>query len=249
MAKIVAKFAKADELRRTQADLLVLTSRLQSASEAERTRLARELHDSFGTGLTALQMDLLWLDRHLSVTRHPELADCCDRIVAMVPMVESLTEQTQNLCASLRPNVLFELGLAAAIEWQTEDHARRTGLACSLSLPECEFELDHEIALPVFRIVQEALTNVTRHARATRVEVRLGLSDHQLELEIRDDGCGFPAASTPGTQALGLLGMRERAGAFGGTVEFSNPADCGASVKVRVPLAGARSQPQTPPWP
>lgn len=241
--------AKADELRRTQADLLVLTARLQSASEAERISLARELHDSFGTGLTALQMDLLWLDRHLSAARHPDLADCYDRVVAMVPVVEGLTEQTQNLCASLRPNVLFELGLAAAIEWQTEDLAKRTGLACSLNLPECEFELEDSLALPVFRIVQEALTNVTRHARASRVEVRLDLSDHQLDLEIRDDGRGFPPNSTSGAKALGLLGMRERAGAFGGTVEFSNPPDCGASVKLRVPLPCGQPQPPTLPRP
>jgi len=234
--------SKADELRRTQNDLHVLAARLQTVRELERTTLARELHDSFGPRLTSLQMDLMWLDRQLSAARIPDLADCYDRIVAMVPLVECLTEQTQNLCASLRPNVLFELGLAAAIEWQAEDLAKRTGLNCSIALPACEFDLEENIALPLFRIVQEALTNVIRHAQATHVEVNLDFSNNHLELEIRDDGGGFPPDSTSGVQALGLLGIRERAGGIGGTVEFSNPPGRGASVKVKVPMPGGTDQ-------
>ena len=228
--------SNADELRRTQNELHVLTARLVTVREAERILLARELHDSFGPRLTSLQMDLMWLDRQLRAARIPDLADCCDRVVAMVPSVECLTEQTQNLCASLRPNVLFELGFAAAIEWQTEEFAKRTGLSCSITLPAHEFDLDQDLALPLFRIVQEALTNVIRHAQATRVEVTLNFSNNHLELEIHDDGCGFPPGSTSGVKALGLLGIRERAGGFGGTVEFSNDPGMGASVKVKVPM-------------
>jgi signal transduction histidine kinase len=151
-------------------------------------------------------------------------------------LVERITEQTQSLCASLRPNVLFELGLAAAIEWQTEDLTKRTGLICSISLPKGEFELDEDIALALFRIVQEALANVTRHAGATQVDIRLNLVNHHLELEIRDDGCGFPPNSTSGVKALGLLGIRERVASLGGTVEFLNAAGRGAIVKVLVPM-------------
>ncbi len=237
--------SKADELRHTQADLQVLTAHLQTVREEERTSLARELHDSFGPRLTALQMDLMWLDRQLRSTQPPDLTECLDRVVAMVPMVECITEQTQSLCASLRPHVLFELGLAAAIEWQTDDLAKRTGLNCSLSLPAGEFELHEDIALPLFRIVQEALTNVTRHARATRVDVCLNLINLQLELEIRDNGCGFAPNSTTRVKALGLLGIRERVGSLGGTVEFSNAPNMGAVVKVTVPMPCDAEQTRT----
>lgn len=228
--------SKADELRRTQADLQVLTAHLQTVREEERNHLARELHDSFGPRLTALQMDLMWLDRQLRSTEPPDLTECLDRVVGMVPMVECITEQTQSLCASLRPHVLFELGLAAAIEWQTDDFSKHAGLICTLSLPAGEFELDDEIALPLFRIVQEALSNVARHARATRVDVSLHFGDKHLELEIRDNGCGFPPNSTTGVKALGLLGIRERVGSLGGTVEFSNAPGMGAVVKVTVSM-------------
>ena len=157
----------------------------------------------------------------------------------MAPRVEGLTEQTQSLCAALRPNVLYELGLVAAIEWQTEETTKRTGLRCTLVMPELEFELEQDFALALFRIIQEALTNVVRHAQATQAVVTLDIADHELLLEIRDDGRGFPPDSTSGTAALGLLGMRERVGAFGGTVDFLNPPGRGASVRVRLPRPAA----------
>ena len=153
----------------------------------------------------------------------------------MVPMVERLTEQTQTLCAALRPNVLFELGLVAAIEWQAEDTAKRNGLDLSLALPADELELEQGCALALFRIVQEALTNVVRHACASRVGIRLESVGGGLELVIQDNGSGFAPDSTTGPRALGLLGMRERAIAFGGTVEFLNPPGMGGNVRVRMP--------------
>jgi len=229
--------SKATELRGAQAELQVLAAHLQTVREEERNFLARELHDSFGPRLTSLKMDLFWLDRQLRSTESPDLAGCGDRVVAMVPLVECITERTQSICASLRPHVLYELGLAAAIEWQTDDFAKHTGLYCSLSLPGGEFEVPEPIALPLFRIVQESLSNVARHARATQVDVKLHFVDGDLELEIRDNGCGFAPNSTTGVKALGLLGIRERVGSFGGTVEFSNDPDMGAVVKVVVPMS------------
>jgi len=228
--------SKADELRRTQADLQVLTAHLQTVREEERNHLARELHDSFGPRLTSLKMDLLWLDRQLRSTEPPNLAECGDRVVAMVPLIECITERTQSICASLRPHVLFELGLAAAIEWQTDDFAKHTGLICTLSLPADEFEVNERIAVALFRIVQESLSNVARHARASRVDVSLHFVDGHLELEIRDNGRGFSPNATTGVKALGLLGIRERVGSFGGSVEFSNHPGMGALVKVTVPM-------------
>ncbi len=225
--------SKVEELNRFQADLHVLTARLQAVREEERASLSRELHDSFGQHLTALQIDLMWMDRQLQAHHDPDLALLCDKITAMVPLVERLTEQTQTLCAALRPSVLFELGLVAAIEWQAEDTAKRSGLICSMTPPTGDLELDHDIALALFRIVQEALTNVVRHAQATHVEITLECLDDNLELVIRDNGCGFPPTAVTGSNALGLLGMRERIGAFGGTVEFLNSPAKGAVVRVR----------------
>jgi signal transduction histidine kinase len=230
--------SRTEKLRCAREDLRVLTAHLQSVREEERACLARELHDSFGQSLTALQMDLLWLDRQMSSAHIPDVALCCDKIVSMVPLVECLIEQTQTLCSSLRPNVLLELGLVAAIEWQTEDLTKRTGLICSLAMPASEVELDPEFALALFRISQEALTNVVRHAQATRIDVSLDFDEQHLELDIHDNGRGFPPEVTSGAGAgsLGLLGMRERAAVFVGTVDFLNDPAGGATVRVRVPI-------------
>jgi PAS domain S-box-containing protein len=224
-----------EALRQSTADLHALAARLQAVREEERVTLSRELHDSLGQHLTSLQIDLMWADQHLQSVKPPNLVVLGDRIVAMVPLVERLTEQTQTLCAALRPSVLYDLGLVAAIEWQVEETAKRTGLICAMALPEADLELENDVALALFRIVQEALTNVVRHAQATHVEVRLHSADSALELEIQDNGSGFAPQSISGSKALGLLGMRERAGVFGGTVEFLNVPGKGAAVRVSVP--------------
>ncbi|MEI6655016.1 MAG: response regulator [Verrucomicrobiota bacterium] len=224
---------KVEELRQSQAALHVLTARMQAVREEERSNLARELHDAFGQHLTALQIDLMGMDRHLQTVTPPDLALLSDRIVAMVPLIERLTEQTQTMCAELRPSVLFELGLPAAIEWQAEETAARSGLVCHLALPAADVELHQDLALALFRIVQESLTNVVRHAQATRVDIRLDLTGSELNLAIEDNGRGFPPQALAGSKALGLLGMCERIGAFCGTVDFSNGPAGGALVHVR----------------
>jgi PAS domain S-box-containing protein len=218
-------------LLQSATDLHVLAVRLQTVREEERATLSRELHDSLGQHLTALQVGLMTIDRHLQTTKPPDLTDLNDRIVAMVPIVERLTEQTQTLCTSLRSAVLDDLGLVAAIEWQVEDTAKRSGLAFTLSLPD-ELELAQDIALALFRIVQEALTNVVRHARATQVEIRLHAQDDKLELTIRDNGVGCTPEMLTGIKALGLLGMRERVSTFGGRVELLSDPGHGTTVRV-----------------
>ncbi|MEI8038238.1 MAG: PAS domain S-box protein [Verrucomicrobiota bacterium] len=232
-----------DDLRQSKADLRVLATRLQAAREQERASLARELHDFFGQHLTALQIDLMWMDRHLQAAPPPDLSVFHDKLVAMVPVVERLTEQTQTLCAALRPSVLYDLGLAAAIEWQVEDTAKRCGLIGKLSLPTKALALDDDCALALYRIVQEALTNVVRHAQATQVDVMLHTDGDQVVLEIQDDGRGFAPESRPGSKSLGLLGMQERVAGFGGAVEFCNTSGTGACVRVRMPYGAKRRSP------
>jgi signal transduction histidine kinase len=225
------------ELNQSTANLRALATHMQVVREEERTALARELHDEFGQNLTAIQIDLDWLDRHLRTVHPPDIALLQDKIAGMTPLTEHLTELTQSVCASLRPAMLDDLGLLAAIEWQVEDCQQRTGLTGSLSLPTDDLVLDPGRALALFRILQEALTNVVRHAQATRVEVSLHLADHSLLLDVQDNGRGFAPESFPTSKSLGLLSMRERAGAFGGTVNVLSEPGLGTTVQVRMLLA------------
>ena len=225
-------------LRQTTADLHALSVRLQAVREEERATIARELHDSLGQHLTGLQIGLMWADRQFQAGKPSEFSAIHDQIVSMVPIVERLTEQTQTICTTLRSSVLDDLGLAAAIEWQVADTAKRSGLKFSLALPgDQEIELDADLALGLFRILQEALTNVLRHARATQIDVGLSAVDGAVELVIADNGRGFTPGTRVGTKALGLLGMRERASGFGGTVEFLSEPNKGCIVRVRVPAS------------
>jgi PAS domain S-box-containing protein len=229
-----------DALHQSTAELHALARHLNAVREEERATLARELHDNLGQHLTALQIDLTWLDRSLQAAPPPDLALLHDRIVAMVPMVERLIELTQTVCASLRPGVLDDLGLVAAIEWQAEDTAKRTGLTCATALPVSDIEVDETIALVAFRIVQESLTNVVRHAQATHVNISLHTAGDVLELEIQDNGRGG-APETVGHTSLGLIGMRERASACGGTVDIGSEPGKGTTVRVRMPARPVRS--------
>lgn len=227
----------AAELRQSAIDLHALAKRLQDVREEERAALSRELHDTLGQHLTAfaLTFESICLESQVLADGPPSHAKLYRKITGMAPMVEHLIEQTQTICASLRPGVLDELGLVAAIEWLAENTAKRTGMAIKISLPAEDVDFDRNIALALFRITQEALTNVTRHAQATCAEVRLYASGREWLLEIYDNGHGFAPASRLGIKALGLLNMRERIGTFGGTVEFLSEPGKGTTVRVRIP--------------
>jgi signal transduction histidine kinase len=225
------------ELKQTTADLRALAAQNLVVREEERKGLARELHDVFGQNLTALHIDLDWMDRHLRDTQPIAIERVRDKIAAMLPLVEHLTEMTQAICSSLRPGMLDDLGLLAAIEWQVEDCGKRTGLACTVLLPPHDVTMDRDCELAFFRIMQEALTNVVRHAQATHVEVRFGMVGSDWELEIKDNGQGFSLKSCSGSKALGLLSMRERAAAFAGTMDVQSESGKGTTVRVRMPMS------------
>lgn len=211
--------------------LRTLASRLQSVREEERAALSRELHDGLGQQLTAfaLQFELLCMDGQMLAAEPSGFAALYDRVVALLPQVERLTEQTQKLCSSLRPVVLDELGLVAAIECLVEDAAKRSGMVCTLSLPESEAELDRDSALALFRIAQESLAHAHRHGQATHVEVTLRAAGGAWELVLQDDGPGCEP------EARRLLGMRERVGPLGGTAEVLCVPGKGTTVRVRMP--------------
>jgi signal transduction histidine kinase len=225
------------DLCQSAADMHALAARLQGVREEERAALSRELHDNLGQHLTAfaLQFESVCMESHALADGPSELAILYDKITGMVPLVERLIEQTQSICAALRPGVLDELGLVAAIEWLAEKTAKRTGMVITLSLPTEDVDVDKDIALALFRIVQEALTNVARHAQATRAEVGMHADGSGWEVEIQDNGRGFIPSARLGPKSLGMLGMRERAVAFGGTLNFLSEPGKGTTVRVRMP--------------
>lgn len=237
LREITTRKQQHEELRKSREMLRALAARLQAVREEERISLARELHDELGQGLTALQIDLTWLDSQLQSAGQVGSSALQDRIVALVPQVERLIETTQMISSSLRPGVLDKLGLVAAIEWLAEDFSKRTRLACEVMLPDEDIALDTGRAVALFRILQEAQTNVIRHAKASRVAVRLRAMPDELLLEVQDDGRGITPQQIANPNSLGLLSMRERAAVFGATVDFFSEPLRGTTVRVRLPLA------------
>lgn len=218
-------------LRDREGQLRRLAERLQVVREDERVALARELHDQLGEKLTGLKMDLDWIR---------ERASHLDEVTAShatsaARLVENSMEQVHEICTRLRPPMLDILGLEAAIEWYVGDFERRHRIACVLELDEVGMGLDLEVATAAFRILQEALTNVARHANASTLKILLESASDCLELRIEDDGIGIPEKRLKDRGSLGLLGMRERAAAFGGTVRITGKATGGTQVSIRLP--------------
>jgi signal transduction histidine kinase len=220
------------ELYNKSADLRALAARVQSVQEEEQRRIAREIHDELGQALTALKMDLSWLMGRLP----PESAQLLEKTRSMSAQIDSMVHSVRELAARLRPEVLDELGLPAAIKWQAREFQLRAGIRCDVTLPVEEFALDQERATALFRIFQELLTNVIRHAAATKVEVVLRYAEGSLLLEVIDDGSGIVETAIRSPSSLGLLGMRERAAPFGGRLEISPRRGRGTSVRVLIPV-------------
>lgn len=219
------------ELRDSLEQLHALAARLQAVREDERTAIAREIHDDLGQALTAMKMDLVWLMQRL-----PD-ADRTFRSKAesMLKVIDGAIVSVRRIATTLRPGMLDDLGLAAAIEWQAQDFQERSGILCHLDTRVVNLVLDNEHSTAVFRIFQETLTNIARHSGATRVSVKLKNTKQELTLEVRDNGKGFKIGREDDKQSLGLLGMKERALLLGGTCEIRGSPGRGTSVTLRVP--------------
>lgn len=225
--------------KRASEALRELAKRLQAAREEERTGIAREIHDELGQALTGLKMDLYWLGKRLS---DPEGRNAlAERVSTMNQTIEETMQAVRRIATELRPAVLDELGLEAAIEWLVQEYRERAGTRCELHMDGDVGTLDAERSTAVFRILQEVLTNVKRHAHATSVQVRVGVGPEALDLEVQDDGRGIPQHVLESTRSLGLLGMRERAAAFGGAVTVRSAPGRGTTVGVRIPAAQGRA--------
>ncbi len=227
-----------EELKASRAQLRALFLHLQSAREEERKHVAREIHDELGQALTALKMDAAWMQRQVPADSSGPRA----KLQSMIGLIDDTIRKVQQLSAALRPGLLDDLGLRAAMEWQAEEFAQRTGIPCALEFQPEEFELDPDRSTALFRILQEALTNVYRHARAKRVRVSLRAQAGQVVLMVRDDGRGITPQEASAPRALGLIGMRERLHAWGGTLEVQGLPQQGTTLRACVPFVPSGEQ-------
>jgi signal transduction histidine kinase len=232
---ITDRHLAAEEIARSREELRALASRLESIREEERKRIARELHDELGQTLTGLKLDLAWMERRLNRHSQSELVDRCANLLGRL---DGVMMAVRRIITELRPSVLDQLGLPDAIEWQAQEFAQRTGLELDLDIRcACEPPSD-AVASAVFRMLQEALNNIAKHASATRIRVVLQIEPDLLSLDVGDDGRGITTDELRGAHSLGLLGLRERALALGGTVAIERNASSGTTVALRLPLHG-----------
>ncbi len=221
-----------NELEVSARQLQDLAASLENAREEERVQVARELHDQLGQSLTAVKFDLAWLSDQLE-GKDENLTQKTKDITAQV---NTLIKTVKRISTELRPGMLDDLGLAASIEWQAQDFEKRSGVKCALHLPAEEVSLTSDQSLAIFRIFQEAMTNVVRYAQANQVNVTLSRTGDAITLEVQDDGKGITQAEVTGMRSLGLRGMRERAAHLGGTFEIHGIPDRGTVVRVTIPV-------------
>lgn len=237
-----------DKLRRSLDQLRALTTYLQYVREEERTRIAREVHDELGQALTGLKLDMSWLATRLAKNAKPVQ----EKVKTMVAHIDTTIQTVRRIATELRPGILDGLGLVAAIEWQANEFQSRTGIPCVVTSTVPDTQWDQEFITVFFRIFQETLTNVIRHAQATRVDVRLAEDNGALVLTVADNGRGISEEEIANTRSIGLVGMRERAMLIGGEVVLHGARGRGTTVIVRVPLDRPRvprTFPGLPPLP
>jgi signal transduction histidine kinase len=219
--------------------LRALAERLQWVREEDRKSVARDLHDQIGQILTAIKMDMSWMSRRLPQSEGEVLV----RLKESIQLINDGVKAVRTICSGLRPGVLDDLGLAAAIEWQASEFTSRNGVLCQVSVPPVDLHLDGDRATATFRIFQECLTNVIRHAQAKTVRVALCEENENIVLVVEDDGIGFSESNlSESLGSLGLLGMKERAQFCGGEVKISSSPGNGTTVTVRVPVDTPRAE-------
>jgi PAS domain S-box-containing protein len=226
-----------EELKQSREQLRTLTAYLQAVREEERTRIAREIHDELGQALTGIRIDLSLLGQKLRRDQKPLI----EKVESGIRLIDSTIELVRKISTELRPGVLDDFGLVAAIEWQCQDFQTRTGIACELIAPEEEPSLDRERSTALFRILQETLTNVARHSGAARVRIELKEDGGDLVLTVEDNGRGIREDEIRNPKSLGLLGMRERVSLFGGEILIAGTPGKETKVSVKIPVSNSES--------
>ena len=221
------------ELRKSHEQLRNLAAHLQTVREEERTWIAREIHDELGQALTALKMDLSVMGKKLKpirVLKHFRILVKTD-----LDLVDATIQTVKRLCTQLRPPLLDHLGLGAALEWQAEDFQKRNAIECVVNLVPADITVDEKYSTSLFRIFQESLTNVLRHAKATKVTATLSDKGDSIILEIVDNGVGITTENLSKANSFGLLGMRERVQICNGEVRIIGIQNAGTTITVIIP--------------
>jgi len=226
-----------EELGRSYQQLRNLSRHLQSIREEESKRIAREIHDELGQALTALKMDLSWLTSRLPESL-PDRRILIGKTQAMTSLIDKTIKTVQKISAELRPGLLDDLGLVAAIEWQCQELESRTGIECEVKFDSEGIDLSSDLSTAIFRVLQEALTNAVRHSGATRINVNLKSNPDMLELQVRDNGIGIREEAINAADSLGIMGMRERLIPFGGILFISGEVNKGTTLTLSLPVKG-----------
>jgi signal transduction histidine kinase len=219
-----------EELQKVNQRLLNLSAHLQSIREEERANIAREIHDELGQALTALKMELVWLEKKSSGGQKI----VCNKIEDMLSHIDLTIDSVQRIYTELRPAILDILGLTDAIKWQAEEFQAQTGIECDLNIRPGNIIMDSDHSTAVFRIFQEALTNVARHAEATRVTIDIEGTADGVALSVEDNGNGIREEQIINSQSFGLIGMKERAFFLRGEVKITGVPNKGTKVVLSV---------------
>ena len=225
-----------EEIRASRQQLRALATRLQKVREEERTGISREIHDELGQALTGLKLDIAWMSHRLP--RDHEMRSQC---VSVMERIDQTLNSVRRIATELRPSVLDQLGLEAALEWQGQEFGTRTGIEVEMQMSVDGAALPEDLGSSAFRILQESLTNVARHAKATHVRIRFVQTPTLLTLEVIDNGIGLPPQRLDETTSLGIVGMRERALAVGGSLSITGIPFSGTTVLLSVPLRTGKS--------
>ena len=221
-----------DELKKSREQLQNLANHLEIVREEERKDIAREIHDEIGHSLTALKLDI-----NLLLKKRFLKGDALEKkLNEMMVSIEHTIKILQRISSQLRPSILDHFGIVAAIEWQAKEFQKQTGLRCKYLIPEDDIALSEHKSIAIFRIFQEAMTNIARHSKATRVDVSLELIDNNIELKVSDNGIGIKREVLDDPNSLGLLGMRERVNLIGGKISISSVLNVGTTVLINVPI-------------
>lgn len=221
------------ELRESRQQLRLLAARIQTVQEEERTRISREIHDELGQSLTVLKMNLAWIDDHL-----PEnSAALHNKTQAIDKLIDSAINSVRRISSGLRPELLDDLGLAATIEWHSQEIHNQTGIEIHPKLTTEDLPLDTFQAIGLFRLYQEAVTNALRHSNATVISINLARNNSEIVLEIVDNGKGIAWDQISGSSSMGLTGMRERVDLLHGNMKIIGSPGKGTAISIRIPLA------------
>lgn len=220
-------------MRERTEEIQKLTGYLENVREEERTRIAREIHDELGQQLTGLKMDASWIDKKISNTTDAHIRE---KIAAMISLIDETVKTVRRISSELRPGILDDLGLVPALEWQCQEFEKRTGIKSQCHADLSEYNFDKNLSTNIFRVYQEALTNIARHAQATAVETSLTKQNGYVNLTITDNGVGFDLEEVKSKKSLGLVGMRERAMLFQGELTIQTAKGKGTVIVLRAPL-------------